>query len=353
MTSAPTDTTTTPFVAASSTLALVHYLKRQGVLDNRRLEQIIGLGLPALEDPDRRVPAEAHYRLWEHAQQVTGDAAVGLNAGQIIDPERMGLVGHVFFNCDTLGEAVTQYVRLHRLINESVTLSFEQAGEHAILTWQADSPEHYCRQDMDRTLAAALCRTRHFISPGIQAEWAEIAHPQPEYADKYQTLLGGPVVFGAVTTRLAFNIRHMSDPIPHRNPYVYSAVLRQVNGLLARLQTRRSFGRKIRRLISRQMSTDKIDADTLARQCHMSRQTLYRRLKKEGLGFHDLVEQVRKDKALRYVASDYYALGEIAFLLGFSELSAFSRAFKRWTGTAPAQYRIQHRVPQLTRDTDE
>lgn len=348
MTPPHTDTTATPFVAASSTLALVHYLNRQGVLDRRRIEQLTGLEIRALEDPDRRIPAKVHYKLWEHAQQVTGDAAVGLSAGQIIDPDRMGLVGHVFFNCDTLGEAVTQYVRLHRLINESVTLSFEQAGEHAILAWQADSPEYYCRQDMDRTLASALCRTRHFIAPGIKAEWAEVAHPRPSYADKYEVLFGGPVTFGAAVTRLAFNSCHLSTPIPHRNPYVYSAVLRQVNGLLARLQPRRSFGRKIRRLVSRQMSTDKIDADTLARQCHMSRQTLYRRLKKEGLGFHELVEQVRRDKALRYVASDRYALGEIAFLLGFSELSAFSRAFKRWTGTAPAQYRAQH----LTQDTD-
>lgn len=349
MTPEPTDTTKTPFVAASSTLALVHYLSRQGVLDRRRVEQFTGLEMSTLEDPDRRVPAQAHYKLWDHAEHVTGDPAVGLHAGQVIDPDRMGLVGHVFFNCDTLGEAVTQYVRLHRLINESVNLSFEQVGEQAILTWQADSPEHYCRQDMDRTLAAALCRTRHFISPGIQAEWAEIAHPRPDYADKYEKLLGGPVTFGSLATRLAFNSRHLSHPIPHRNPYVYSAVLRQVNRLLTRLQTRRSFGRKIHRLISRQMSTEKIDADTLARQCHMSRQTLYRRLKKEGLGFHELVEQVRKDKALRYVSSDHYALGEIAFLLGFSELSAFSRAFKRWTGMAPAQYRAQH----LTQDTSE
>lgn len=346
MTQTPISMTTTPFVAASSTLALAHYLKRQGVLNRQRVEQILAMDLSALREPDRRVPAQAHYRLWEHAERVTGDPAVGLKAGQIIDPERMGLVGHVFFNCDTLGEAVIQYVRLHRLINESVILSFEQAGDLAILTWQADSPEHYCRQDMDRTIAAALSRGRHFIYSGLNVEWAEIAHPRPEYADKYESLLGGPVVFGTNATRLAINIRHMTHPIPHRNPYVYSAVLKQVNGLMARLQTRRSFSRKIRKLISRQMSTDKIDADTLARQFHMSRQTLYRRLKKEGYSFHELVEHVRKDKALRYVASDQYALGEIAFLLGFSELSAFSRAFKRWTGMAPAQYREQHLMPR-------
>lgn len=341
MSSAAPENNHTPLVAASSTLALVHYLQSQGLLNTARVQQIIGMDLQALADPDLRIPATAHYRLWDYAEEVTGDPAVGLHAGLVVDPERMGLVGHVFFNCDTLGEAVTQYVRLHRLINESVTLSFEQTGEEAILTWQPDNPNHYSRQDMDRTLAAALSRTRHFIHPEIQAEWVEIAHPSPGYAGEYETLLGGPVTFGCASTRLAFNSRHLSHDIPRRNPYVYSAVLKQVNSVLARLQPRRSFGRKIRRLISKQMATERIDADSLARQCHMSRQTLYRKLKREGLSFHDLVEQVRKDKALRYVAADHYALGEIAFLLGFSELSAFSRAFKRWTGTAPAQYRAK------------
>lgn len=336
------DTSSTPMVAASSTLALVHYLDRQGLLDSRQIEHIIGTTTEALQDPDLRVAAEHHYRLWDHAEQVTGDPAVGLHAGQVVDPERMGLVGHVFFNCDTLGEAVTQYVRLHRLINESVTLSYEQTGDLAILTWQPDRPDHYCRQDMDRTLAAAMSRTRHFIHAGIQAEWTDIAHAEPGYADEYRTLLGGSVRFNTGTTRMAFSSRFLSHPIPHRNPYVYSAMLKHVNAVLARLQTRRTFGRRIRRLISRQMATDRIDADTLAKQCHMSRQTLYRRLKKEGVSFHELVEQVRQDKAMRYVAADHYALGEIAFLLGFSELSAFSRAFKRWTGLSPAQYRARH-----------
>jgi len=343
MTDVHPDNADIPHVAASSTLALVHYLDARGLLAPAEIERETGLQLNTLEDPDLRIPASAHYRLWELAERLTRDPGVGLHAGQVIDPERMGLVGHVFFNCDTLGEAVIQYVRLYRLINESVTLHFEQTPSQAILSWQPDNPAYYSRLDMDRTLAAAICRTRHFIHKGITADWVEISHPEPPYAKEYQKLFGGPVVFGCGITRIAFASEHLDHPIPHRNPYVYSAVLKQVNTVLARLQTRRSFSRKVRRLISRQMATDKIDADTLARQCHMSRQTLYRRLKKEGLSFQDLVEQVRRDKALRYVADDQYALGEIAFLLGFSELSAFSRAFKRWTGVAPAQFRAEHK----------
>ncbi|MFV8571923.1 AraC family transcriptional regulator [Marinobacter sp. SBS5] len=343
MTDVHSDNAHVPQVAASSTLALLHYLDTRGLLNRAEVERETGLDLDKLKDPDLRIPATIHYRLWERAEKLTGNPAVGLDAGRIIDPERMGLVGHVFFNCDTLGEAVIQYVRLYRLINESVTLSFEQTPNQAILTWQPDNPDYYSRLDMDRTLAAAICRTRHFIHKGMAADWVEIAHPAPTYAKEYEKLFGGPVMFGCGITRIAFSSEHLDHAIPHRNPYVYSAVLKQVNAVLARLQTRRSFSRKVRRLISRQMATDKIDADTLARQCHMSRQTLYRRLKKEGLSFQDLVEQVRRDKALRYVANDQYALGEIAFLLGFSELSAFSRAFKRWTGVAPAQFRAEHK----------
>lgn len=331
-----------PQVAASGTLALVHYLKGLNRLDIEEVRALLGCSLDHLKAPDQRLSAERHYQLWSYAERATGDPAVGLHAGEVVDPERMGLVGHVFFNCDTLGEAVTQYVRLHRLINEAVRLSLEQTGDQVLLTWRADSAAHYCRQDMDRTLSAALSRTRHFIHPEFAIDWAELAHPEPNYAREYQRILGCPVTFEAPATRVAFHCDYLSHPIPRRSPYVYSAVLKQVNSVLARLQTRRAFSRKVRRLISRQMATERIDADSLAKQCHMSRQTLYRRLKREGLGFHELVEQVRKDKALRYVAGDRYALGEIAFLLGFSELSAFSRAFKRWTGVGPAQYRAQH-----------
>ncbi|WP_166269657.1 AraC family transcriptional regulator [Marinobacter caseinilyticus] len=331
-----------PQVAASSTLALVYYLENLGCLDAARVEAILGGALDHLQTPDQTIEANSHYQLWAYAEEASGDPAIGLHAGQVIDPERMGLVGHVFFNCDTLGEAVIQYVRLHRLINESVELTFEQTGDQALLTWQADTSGHYCRQDMDRTLAAALCRTRHFIHPDFAVDWVELAHPRPSYAGEYQRVMGCPASFDAPVTRVAFSSQYLSHPIPRRNPYVFSAVLKQVNSVLARMQTRRAFSRKVRRLISRQMATERIDADSLAKQCHMSRQTLYRRLKKEGLSFHDLVEQVRKDKAMRYVAADRYALGEIAFLLGFSELSAFSRAFKRWTGIAPAQFRAQH-----------
>lgn len=332
-----------PQVAASTSLGLVHYLKERQLLDSQAVESLLDCSIEALSDPDIRISADHHYALWALAEKATGDQAIGLHAGEIVDPDRMGLLGHVFFNCDTLGATVTQYVRLHRLINETVSLRFEQTDDLAILSWQVDEPAHYCRQDMDRTLSATVSRARHFIHPSLDIAWVHIAHPAPVYASEYQRILQCPIEFDMPRMAIAFSARYLTRPIPHRNPYIHSAMLRQVNSLLTRVQSRRRLSRKVRRLISRQMASERIDADSLAHQLNMSRQTLYRHLKKEGFSFHELVEHVRKDKALRYVAADRYALGEIAFLLGFSELSAFSRAFKRWTGESPAQYRARHR----------
>lgn len=144
MTSAQPDTTSAPLVPVSSTLALVHYLERQGVLNGPRVEQLTGLTM----------------------SELTGQA---------------------------------------------------------ILCWQPDMAEHYYRQDMDRILAAAITRARHFIHPGIRAEWVEIAQPAPVYADEYEKLLGGcfhnrwqprrltlPAWTG--TSPAEYRARHLSTP---------------------------------------------------------------------------------------------------------------------------------------------
>lgn len=345
MTFAPSSATdqSTPAVAASGTLSLIHYLDTQHALNRCKAEAILGVPLDTLTDPDLRLPVDTHYRLWDHAEEATGDPAVGLHAGEHVSPDEMGLVGHVFFNCATLGEAVSQYVRLYGLINQAITLSLEQTAELAILSWRADSHSHYSRQDMDRTLAAVINRAHHFIHPQLDIAWVQMGHAEPVYAREYERIVKCPVTFGGHAMQLAFSAGYLEHPIPHRNPYIHSAMLKQVNGLLARLQGQRRFSRKVRRLISRQIASEQMHADTLAKQLHMSRQTLYRRLRAEGLSFHELVEQVRYNKAMRHVAGDRYALGEIAFLLGFSELSAFSRAFKRWTGESPTHYRARHR----------
>ncbi len=329
-------------VSASTTLALSQLLVNRGLLDDAELQRFLGMGVEDLRDPDCRVPVTAHNRLWDFAIEATGDPALGLRLGEIVDPDRMGLMSHIAFNSNTLGQALEQYVRLHGLVNEAVEMHQRREGDQVRLIWRVSDPSLYCIPDMERTLSAAITRARHFIHPQLEITELTLAHEEPEYVAHYGRIFRCPLVFNASETSVCFAAHYLDAPLPHRNPYLYSALLQHVNKLIGQLRHRSSITDRVRRIISKQLPSGP-DVDEVARAMNMSRQTLYRKLKREGESFQNLAETVRQELAMRYVAEGKYGMSEVAFLLGFSELSAFSRAFKRWTGETPKQYRARHR----------
>ncbi|TVP58131.1 MAG: AraC family transcriptional regulator [Halomonadaceae bacterium] len=336
--------TSGPTVNASGTLLLSDHLQSRGYCDQNRLEQLLGMPLTTLQDPDCRVPVTRYHALWQEALETTGDAALGLRLGEVVDPDRMGLMSHIFFNSDTVAHAMDEYVRLQGLVNEAVQLIRVHEGDQVRLVWQVPDPTHYCIADMERTLSAALTRARHFIHPDLAITQLTLAHESPLHVAHYHRIFRCPMVFAAGEVSVAFPARYLDGPLPRRNPHVHSALLGHVNRLVRQLRPQQSTAQRVRRAIARQLPRTP-DADRVAAALNMSRQTLYRKLKKEGEGFQHLAESVRQQRGLRLVAEGRYALSEIAFLLGFSELSAFSRAFKRWTGESPAHYRRNHEQP--------
>ncbi len=334
-------TSDTPTVSASSSLALSEHLIHRDEAFTESIEQTLSMDVNALRDPDCRVPVAAHNALWKFAIERTGDQALGLRLGEIVDPDRMGLMSHIIFNSDTVAEALHQYVRLQRLVNEAVHLYHIREDDEVRVVWQVPDPELYCMADMDRTLSAAFTRARHFIHPQLAINYLSLAHEKPDYRAHYERIFQCPIYFGAGETSLAFPARYLDKSLPHRNPYVYSALQTHVNRLMRQLRSRRTTADRVRRIISKQLPRTP-DVDRVASALNMSRQTLYRKLKKEGESFQHLAENVRRERAIRYVVEGNYGLTEVAFLLGFSELSAFSRAFKRWTGETPGQYRARH-----------
>ena len=334
--------TTSPTVNASSTLALVHHLLSRGHATESMIQSKLGFPSSELEDPDCRVPVSDHNALWRLAVTLTEDPALGLRLGEIVDPDRMGLMSHIVFNSDTVEHALDEYLRLHRLVNEAVHLYRVREGDRIRVIWHVPDQDLYCVPDMDRTLSAAITRARHFIHPKLALTQLSLGHEDPGYRAQYERIFQCPLTFGAGETSLCFPADYLEAPLPHRNPYVHSALTTHVNRLLKQLRPRKTVSERVRRIISRQLPRTP-DVDRVASALNMSRQTLYRKLKKEGESFQNLAETVRRERALRYVVEGEYGLSEVAFLLGFSELSAFSRAFKRWTGETPGQYRARHR----------
>ncbi len=324
-------------VSASAARSLSSYLIKKG-LSKKTIEDETGLCLDNLEQPDYRISLNAFHALWKTAEKFTKDRAIGLHIGEKVNPDEMGVIGHIFFNNATLGDALPQFERLYSLVNTGMRVEFYVDDNFAHLNYICESPEYYSRANMDRTMAISVARARSFIHEQLKIEYVAFAHPEPEYRDVYQALFQCPVKFDQAHCSIVFKKQFLDFKLPKRNLYLHQVLTRHVETLLNKIRPKKSISEQVKHIISKQLSKDAVDAEKIACKLNMSRHTLYRKLKSEGHSFQELIEAVRKEKAIRYIKEKRYSLSEIAFLLGFSELSAFSRAFKRWTGTSPAKY---------------
>jgi len=327
-----------PSVAAASIQSVCAYLESQNYsLDEWRERH--SLSRDDIMAPDGRFQLTVLHDVLDHAVAVTKNPSVGLLIGAVISTSSMGVIGHILFNNRTLGEALTQYVRLAALVNEGLAVELEVDDGEAIVSFDYIQPELYHAVNIDRMLVQTVARAKKYVSEQVYMTRVGFHHPEPESRAAYVDYFDCPLNFSEPRSYIAFEEKFLDFELPQRNPYLHQALSRQVESLLSRLRQRRSLSARVRHLVNGRLSQGEFDAEAIASELCVSRHTLYRRLKAEGNSFHDIIESARRDKAVAYLRKNKYALSEIAFLLGFSELSAFSRAFKRWTGQSPASYR--------------
>ncbi|PID41642.1 MAG: AraC family transcriptional regulator [Proteobacteria bacterium] len=324
-------------VDASSARGLAAYLVSQG-LAPQELEKRTHISLEELEKPDQRLTIQNYNLLWDIALEYTGNPALGLVLGEQLKEEHMSVISHIFFNSGTLRQALEQLSRLFQLINEGMRADFEMDEKFAWLKYTWEDARHYSVPNMERTMSASVNRARVYLDSPLKLEYVSFQHPRPDYHEEYSRIFQCPLKFNDTCCSLVFEKHFLDYELPKSNPYLRQILLRHVEPLLNKIRARKSITIQVRNLIEKRLSKDGFDAERLAQKLGMSRHTLYRRLKAEGHSFQELIEDVRKKQAMKYLDEQRYSLSEIAFLLGFSELSAFSRAFKRWTGKSPARY---------------
>lgn len=326
-----------PTVTGSSALAVCHWLGEHG-LDVQALAGLAGINVAALDQQDSRVELTAFNTLLQLAAKSMQNPALGLHLGAWTDSSRMGVIGHIVFNNRTLQQGLEQYQRLSELVNEGVRVSFEVGPELSVVSYECPDYQFYSALNIERMVSQAVTRARRFVSEKLFLREVGFAHERLAPQEEYDAVFGCPVLFGQGRTFIAFESTFLTFELPQRNPFLHQALTRHVEALLKKLQSRRKLSLQVRKILEKNLSRA-VDVVQIADQLAMSRQTLYRKLKQEGVSFQELVEEVRQEKAMAYLNAGRYSLSEIAFLLGFSEQSAFSRAFKRWTGKSPAQFR--------------
>jgi AraC-like DNA-binding protein len=304
------------------------------------LYRAVGLDPALLDDPDNRIPFAQFVALYEEGARLTGDDAFGLHVGEEASPELFDVLGYVLANSATLRESLARLVRYHSIWSGGADFSLEVAGERARLAYDylgpLDGPR---RHDAEMTLSIAVCFSRRVTG----VDWAPrevcFRHPRPESTAEHERIFRAPVRFGRATNVLSFDRAVLDLPLTKADPGLCDILDRQARELLAKMPRPDHFAERVREAIREALSGGDPRLETVAQRLGLSARTLQRKLREEGASHQDLLDEVRCDLSKSYLRGRELAVCEVAYLLGFSEPSAFHRAFRRWTGTTPRAFR--------------
>jgi AraC-like DNA-binding protein len=294
--------------------------------------------------PGARVPFAALVALYEEAARQSGDDAFGLRVGAASHPAMFDVLGHATMSCATLREAFATITRYLRVLQDGAVVALREEGAHAHASYailDRDAVPH--RHEVEATLGIIL----RFLDASLDAFTpirVGFVHAAPRDTSVHVATFRAPVAFGCVTNELVFDAALLERAMPRADPTLRSILERHIVEMLAKLPPRGDLVADVRGCIARMLEQGEPAIDRVARSLAMSSRTLQRRLRAESMTFAEILDDVRRDLALRYLGDPRREITDAAFLLGYAELSPFYRAFRRWTGMAPGEWRRQASV---------
>ncbi|HDS1735804.1 AraC family transcriptional regulator [Pseudomonas sp. BP8] len=310
-------------------------LRRYGLDDERLGEACARLSIPR------------YMHLGHAAIELCDDPSLGLRMGSLSRLAQAGLAGVTAAQAPTLGEAARTLLRFEPLYaaNYRGQSLFIEDAQGAWLRFYSISPYNaYNRFVVDSLLAGWLAQLGHLAAQPIQAERIEIEFDAPVYAAQYQPLCSTAVQFAASSNQLRLNRATLDLPNPQHCPSTWKHLLQLCEAELAQRTRVRSLGERITHLLGPLLNGGREpDLEEVARHLQLPTWTLRRKLAEEGTRFRSLLNDTRRDLAETYIRDTELAFGEIAYLLGFASAEAFQRAFKRWTGLTPGEFRRNQR----------
>lgn len=294
-----------------------------------------------LGDPEARMSLAMEVRLWNLAAERTGDPLFGLHAAAAIRPGIFDVLDYAVRTAPDLHTALERLARYNRLVHDVASFEIVPAGDEVRIVHRFKGEGiQPCRHAAEFTLASLVVVAAQISGAAVQARAIEFAHSEMGDTGAFRQMFGVTPRFGAEVSCLVLAADVMLRPVPAADPGLSRIVTSHAEQLLAsRAPLPETVSMQVRRQLAEGMSHGSPTLRYVARQLCLSERSLQRRLDNEGTRFVDLLDEVRRELALRYIADDQLALGEVAYLLGFAEPSPFHRAFKRWTGITPAAAR--------------
>lgn len=299
-----------------------------------------GIELDDILSPVNELSLAKYCRLFSEAARLTGDDAIGLEFGQSFKPRQLGALGYAAISSPTLSAALRNMTKYFPAHQGQTTFGLLQDSGLLWLTYRIyDERIPDRRQDAELSLGMFVNTFREALGPGWSPLEVRFEHDRPSSDAPHERYFGAPVQFNRRTNAIAFAREDLDAPMPNQDPYLFSIITPFLEQRCAELRDPEDFAVVVRDQIKLHLGDMPPTLSEVARILGLTDRDFQRRLKDYGLTFPDLLRAARQELALHYMGDRDMPLTDIAYSLGYSELSAFSRAFRNWTGMTPQRYR--------------
>jgi len=335
MTRPTVDALPLPTVTGGYVAAIIHAAKARDVPTAALLEAA-GLAAVPRNDPTERVPVATVKRLFDAAVDATGDAYFGLFAANYLHAGTFHALGYALLASADLRDFATRLCRYFHLLSTTSTPALVEGATTARIEFRLHGESPNLSDDM---FGLFLVRLIGELSDGrVRPAHAELHRPTPpDGGFRHAQTFGCPITFGTQFTTFIFDRDALNMPMPAASRELAEHNERVATTYLAKLE-RHDVRTRVRALLLQELSSGDVTKERIAAKLSMSPRTLQVKLAQCNTTFHDIVNQTREALARGYIESSVMSVTEIAFTLGFADTSAFSRAFRRWTGRSPRGY---------------
>jgi AraC-like DNA-binding protein len=300
----------------------------------------VNLNPDLLFEPGARYPLDGIAALWREIERLIEDPCFGLKTAEHWHPSHFGTIGYAMMASSTVRNGLERLIRYHRVVSDARFGELIEDRERGCLdvklNWNEEQPWKPAREDAALTFILSSCRLNY--NKPLHPKRVEMTHNQHQCLERYEKFFNCRVDLNRPAPLISLSLNDVDKPLRTGDEYLAQLHDGVMEDYISRLSEVRLI-RSVQKVLAAQLPAGPVTVDAVARELGMSTRKLQRDLKLEGTTYQQLLNKTRKELAQRYVKDTDNDLTEVAFILGFADLSTFSRSFKRWTGVSPSRFR--------------
>lgn len=301
-----------------------------------------GIARQTLEDPEARIERDTLIKMMLLIMQQTQDEFMGFGQGRKSKPGTFSMMAHAVINCPNLGAALDRGIRFYDLFELSIQTRLVREDDRARLVIEADPRLDFREVIVEASLFIWLRFMSWLVGKAIEPSLVELDYPSVEEDDELQFLFDCPLEYDAAVCQVWFRADYLDLPLVQNelslSKFLQDSLTQLFDGNIHNV----GLPAQIRAIISNDYGHSFPDFTEICSKLSMTPQTLRRRLKEANTSYQEIKDVIRKDASVHYLSKPELSIDEIALLMGFSEASSFHRAFKKWTGKTPSNFRKEH-----------